>query len=121
MGGNRADPGEAVTLHFCRAGLNIRGEHFGCDWPTNEQGQHPGWAHSNQLAQAIWADDTKERGQVAHYRLDRWEIQPDDVFSSASGVVDVQSYDLYLTIHVTDVDDLGQMVADLERRLGEKP
>lgn len=58
---------------------------------------------------------------MTHYRLDHWEIQPDEVFSSASGVIDVQSYDLHLTIHVTDVDDLGQMVADLERRLGKQP
>jgi len=58
---------------------------------------------------------------VIRYRLDRWEMQPDEMYSSASGVIDVQSYDLYLTIHVTGVDDLGQIVTDLERRLGEQP
>lgn len=56
---------------------------------------------------------------MIQYRLDRWEIQPDEVYSSASGVIDVQSYELHLTIHVTGVNDLGQMVADLGRRLGE--
>ena len=46
-----------MTLHFCRGALNIRGEHFGCDWPTDEAGHHYGWAHANMLAQAIWATD----------------------------------------------------------------
>lgn len=46
-----------MTLHFCRGALNIRGEHFGCDWPTDQQGHHLGWAHTNMAAQAIWASD----------------------------------------------------------------
>ena len=41
----------------CPAVLNIKGEHFACDWPTNEDGKHPGFAHANAPAEAIWTDD----------------------------------------------------------------
>lgn len=41
----------------CPAVLNIKGEHFACDWPTDANGAHPGWAHSNRAAEAIWTDD----------------------------------------------------------------
>jgi hypothetical protein len=44
----------------CRGALNIAGEHFPCDWPTDENGRHDGWAHANKVAQAIWSsDDTR--------------------------------------------------------------
>lgn len=39
----------------CPAALNIRGEHFPCDWPTDTNGQHTGWAHANTAAEAIWS------------------------------------------------------------------
>lgn len=42
---------------LCPAALNIKGEHFPCDWPADEQGKHPGFAHANAAAEAIWADD----------------------------------------------------------------
>lgn len=41
----------------CPAALNIKGEHFPCDWPSNIDGAHPGFAHANRDAEAIWADD----------------------------------------------------------------
>lgn len=40
----------------CAAALNIKGEHFPCDWPTDRNGQHRGWAHANKAAQAIWGN-----------------------------------------------------------------
>lgn len=41
----------------CPAALNIQGEHFDCDWPTDANGRHDGWAHASRAAQAIWIDD----------------------------------------------------------------
>ena len=42
----------------CPAALNVLGEHFDCDWPTvDEKGNHPGWNHTSQAAQAVWTDD----------------------------------------------------------------
>lgn|GEM_PF-6349558 len=41
----------------CTAALDIKGEHFFCDWPVDEDGTHSGWAHSNRDAEAIWTDD----------------------------------------------------------------
>lgn len=41
----------------CPAALNIKGEHFPCDWPTDDSGQHSGWAHANRDAEAIWTED----------------------------------------------------------------
>ncbi len=38
----------------CTAALNIKGEHFPCDWPTDENGKHRGWAHSNRAVEALW-------------------------------------------------------------------
>lgn len=38
----------------CPAKLSINGEHFPCDWPTNANGKHEGWAHASKAAQAIW-------------------------------------------------------------------
>lgn len=45
----------------CKAALNIKGEHFPCDWPTDDNGRHDGWGHSNKEAQAIWcsSDEVK--------------------------------------------------------------
>jgi hypothetical protein len=40
----------------CPAALNLAGEHFPCDWPTDENGLHEGWAHTNQEAKAVWGD-----------------------------------------------------------------
>lgn len=41
----------------CPAALNVLGEHFACDWPTDDDGTHRGFAHSNREAQALWTDD----------------------------------------------------------------
>jgi hypothetical protein len=41
----------------CPAALNVLGEHFPCDWPTDSDGQHRGFAHSNADAHALWTDD----------------------------------------------------------------
>ena len=41
----------------CKAALNIAGEHYPCDWPTDANGRHDGWAHTNKAAEAIWASD----------------------------------------------------------------
>jgi len=43
----------------CPAALNIKGQHFPCDWmdqmAEGSEG-HAGWAHSNREAEAIWTD-----------------------------------------------------------------
>lgn len=41
----------------CPAALVIEGRWYACDWPTNEDGRHPGWAHSNKELRAMWVDD----------------------------------------------------------------
>jgi hypothetical protein len=41
----------------CPAALNVRGQHFDCDWPTDADGTHAGWAHSSRAAEAIWTED----------------------------------------------------------------
>lgn len=38
----------------CTAALNVMGEHFPCDL---DRAPHPGLAHGNRDAQAIWTDD----------------------------------------------------------------
>jgi len=38
----------------CAAALNLAGEHFPCDWPTDENGRHDGWAHASSAASAVW-------------------------------------------------------------------
>lgn len=48
------------TRYVCPAALNIKGEHFPCDWMDQmAPGSigHVGWAHANREAQAIWTDD----------------------------------------------------------------
>jgi hypothetical protein len=40
----------------CKSSLNIKGEHFPCDWPTDANGKHDGWAHTNKAAQAVWGE-----------------------------------------------------------------
>jgi len=42
----------------CTAALNLAGEHFGCDWPTDARGRHDGWDHANKPAQAVWRGTT---------------------------------------------------------------
>jgi hypothetical protein len=37
----------------CKAALNIKGEAFPCD----QEAPHPGWAHGNKEAGAIWCSD----------------------------------------------------------------
>lgn len=48
-----------VAKKDCPAALNLEGEHFPCDWPTDERGKHSGWAHTNKKAQAQWRGDEK--------------------------------------------------------------
>ena len=39
------------------AALNIKGEHFPCDWMDQmspDSADHNGWAHANRDAEAIW-------------------------------------------------------------------
>jgi len=38
----------------CTAAVVLAGEHFPCDWPTDERGKHDGWDHTNKAAQAVW-------------------------------------------------------------------
>lgn len=40
----------------CSHALNIKGEHFWCEVDQ----PHPGLAHSNADAQAIWGDSTQD-------------------------------------------------------------
>jgi hypothetical protein len=35
--------------------LTIEGKHFACDRPTDENGRHDGWAHTNTDAGAVWS------------------------------------------------------------------
>jgi hypothetical protein len=37
-------------MSVCKAALNIAGAAYSCD----QQAPHPGWAHGNKEAQAIW-------------------------------------------------------------------
>jgi len=46
----------------CPAALNVSGEHFPCDWPVGEDGEHKGWAHTNKEAQAVWTSDPRFDG-----------------------------------------------------------
>ena len=40
----------------CTGVLMIKGTFYACDWPTDANGRHDGWAHANKQAQALWAD-----------------------------------------------------------------
>jgi hypothetical protein len=48
------DKGEPRPGPPCSAALTLAGEHFACDWPTDETGNHVGWAHASRAANAIW-------------------------------------------------------------------
>lgn len=37
----------------CKAVLNLKGEHYPCDM----EAPHPGWAHANADAGAIWCSE----------------------------------------------------------------
>lgn len=50
---------EAPTSPPCRSVLMIGGADFPCDWPTDDRGKHPGWAHANKNCQAIWGKGNK--------------------------------------------------------------
>jgi hypothetical protein len=41
----------------CPAMLMVKGEAFPCDWPADDKGEHPGWAHANSAAEAVWTED----------------------------------------------------------------
>lgn len=41
----------------CRAALNVEGEGYACDYDA----PHPGLAHANQAAQAVWCSDGEAR------------------------------------------------------------
>lgn len=50
-------------MRECHAVLNIKGESFPCDFAEGRH--HPGWAHSNKAAQAVWASHEEiEQGPV---------------------------------------------------------
>lgn len=51
------EPAPATDNPPCPGALNLRGEHFPCDWPTDPRGRHDGWGHTNKDAQALWRDD----------------------------------------------------------------
>lgn len=38
----------------CGEVLMLAGECFPCDWPTDENGRHDGWAHTSGPAEAVW-------------------------------------------------------------------
>lgn len=46
----------------CNSALNIKGEAFRCDWPTDANGKHDGWAHTNKEAQAVWGEGRVQTG-----------------------------------------------------------
>ncbi len=41
----------------CKAALNIAGQHFDCEFGA----PHPGLAHANKRAEAIWCSDGEAR------------------------------------------------------------
>ncbi len=49
----------------CKAVLNIKGEHFGCQGNA----PHPFLAHASRAAEAIWVSD------VEHAEIDRMQAQ----------------------------------------------
>jgi hypothetical protein len=49
----------------CTASINLNGEHFPCDWPTDETGHHDGWGHANKRARAVWTGDDTETTTAA--------------------------------------------------------
>ena len=49
----------------CKAVLNIKGEHFGCD----KNAPHPFLAHASQAAEAIWVSDAER------VEIDRMQAQ----------------------------------------------
>lgn len=42
----------------CKANLNLQGGSYPCDWPSDEDGRHDGWAHTNKEIQAVWVSPT---------------------------------------------------------------
>lgn len=47
----------------CKGALNIKGEHFPCDWqPTDADGTHKGWGHTNKDAEAVWTSGHESEG-----------------------------------------------------------
>jgi hypothetical protein len=52
------DDDDDEVLRLCPAVLSQRGEHFRCDWPTDPDGRHDGWAHANGDAEVIWTDSS---------------------------------------------------------------
>jgi hypothetical protein len=58
----------APVVKGCPAALMIKGEHFPCDWRTDMDGRHQGWAHISAAAEAVWvgtADDESLPGRRA--------------------------------------------------------
>jgi hypothetical protein len=37
--------------------LMIKGEAFPCDWPSDDDGTHKGWGHTNKAAEAVWQSE----------------------------------------------------------------
>lgn len=54
---NDQQTGKRAGRNGCPAAINVYGEHFDCDFPTDDNGNHLGWAHSNKGTQTIWTDD----------------------------------------------------------------
>jgi len=50
----------------CNSALIIKGEWFLCDTPTDEDGAHIGWGHSNRQAEAIWINEDEEIEQIVY-------------------------------------------------------
>lgn len=38
----------------CPATAILHGEFLNCDWPTDEDGRHDGWAHTNMTVGLVW-------------------------------------------------------------------
>jgi hypothetical protein len=47
----------------CAAALNLKGQHYPCDWPSDDDGKHDGWAHANSAAGAVWCSPTDKLGR----------------------------------------------------------
>lgn len=48
----------------CPALLIVDGKFYPCDWPTNQDGTHPGWLHSNKAKATLWTDDPDKAGTL---------------------------------------------------------
>lgn len=70
---------KAAHKVVCSGVLMVAGESYRCDWPTDANGEHKGWAHSNKEAKALWADTPNDRANDERFREARGYYNAVDV------------------------------------------